>query len=390
MGKKEEVPEEREVVPWHALSIEECILKLRAREDLLSTGLTTAEAQARLEEYGPNKMTEARKETIWEKIWKQIANVLVGILILIALVSAARGIVEMLKAPELQESDTILTSWIQVGLIVGVIVINTIIGIKQEGSAEQAAEALKNMLSADARVLRDGEEKLVPADQVVPGDIIILSLGDRVPADLRITNSANLANQEAALTGEAVPIDKETPAIPVPAGSNPEQIALGDRRNMGFSATLVAQGSGVGIAVTTGDYTQIGTINRLVSQVEKKKTNVLEQIDQFSKKLALAILFMTVATLLAAAFMAGQGWFEAVSTALVCCVAMVPEGLEAMVTLVYSWATMNMATKNAIIRALPAVETLGSVTVICSDKTGTLTQNLMSLTAFVTDRKSVV
>lgn len=384
MGKTEEVPEEREVVPWHALSIEDCILKLRAREDLLQTGLTSAEAQQRLEEYGPNKMTESRKETIWEKIWKQVANVLVGILVLIALVSAARGIVEQTKAKEDQQADTILTSWIQVGLIVGVIVINTIIGIKQEGSAEEAAEALKNMLSADARVLRDGEEILIPADQVVPGDVIILSLGDRVPADIRVTQSANLANQEAALTGEAVPIDKEIATIDIPAGSNAEQIALGDRRNMGFSATLVAQGSGVGIAVTTGDYTQIGTINRLVSQVEKKKTNVLEQIDQFSKKLALAILLMTVATLLAAKFLAQQEWFEAVSTALVCCVAMVPEGLEAMVTLVYSWATMNMASKNAIIRALPAVETLGSVTVICSDKTGTLTQNLMSLTAFVT------
>ncbi len=383
MGKKqEEVTEEREVVSWHALSIEECILKLRARENLLQTGLTTAEAAQRLEEYGYNKLTEGKRETLWEKIWKQIANVLVCILLLIALVSAARGIVEHVQVEP--EGDILLTSWIQVALILGVIIINTIIGIKQEGSAEEAAEALKNMLSADARVLRDGEEKLIPADQVVPGDVIILSLGDRVPADIRVTNSSNLANQEAALTGEAVPIDKEIATIDVASGSNPEQIALGDRRNMGFSATLVAQGSGVGIAVTTGDYTQIGTINRLVSQVEKKKTNVLEQMDQFSKKLAIAILIMTLATIFAAKFQAKQDWFEAVSTGLVCCVAMVPEGLEAMITLVYSWATMNMASKNAIVRALPAVETLGSVTVICSDKTGTLTQNLMSLTAFVT------
>merc|ERR550539_1483288 len=225
---------------------------------------------------------------------------------------------------------------------------------------------------------------MIPADQVVPGDVIILSLGDRVPADMRITESSNLACGEAAFTGEAVPIDKVTEKIDIPAGTNPEQIALGDRRNLCFSATLVAQGSGVGIAVTTGDYTQIGTINRLVSQVEKKKTNVLKQIDQVSKLLAFLIGLATLTTFLIAKFHANQDWFSAVSTALVCCVAMIPEGLEAIVPLTYAWATTKMAKNNAIIRALPAVETLGSVTVICSDKTGTLIQNLMSLTAFVT------
>lgn len=373
---------ERELVPFHALTVDESIVKLRANQNLLQSGLTSTEAAERLAEYGPNKMTEGEKETIWQKIWKQIANVLVCILVVVALVSAARAIVEQLM-PE-PDSDTILTSWVQVGLITLVIVVNTYIGIRQEGSAEQAAEALKNMLSADARVLRDGEEKLIPAENVVPGDIIILSLGDSCPADIRLTSVSNLACGEAALTGEAVPIDKETTPIAVPAGTNAEQIALGDRRNMCFSATLVAQGSGVGIAVTTGDYTQIGTINRLVSQVEKKKTNVLKQIDEVSKLLAILIGLATLITFFIAKFSAKQDYFDAVSTALVCCVAMIPEGLEAIVTLTYAWATTNMAKNNAIIRALPAVETLGSVTVICSDKTGTLTQNLMSLTAFVT------
>jgi len=386
MGKKD--PEnvsaevEREVIPFHVLDINESVMKLKAREDLLSTGLTSAEAAERMAEYGPNKMSEQEKETIWQKIWKQVSNVLVCILVVVALVSAARAIVEQVRPNP--DGQTILTSWVQVGLITLVITVNTYIGIRQEGSAEQAAEALKNMLSADARVLRDGEEQLIPADQVVPGDVIILSLGDRCPADIRITQSANLACQEAALTGEAVPIDKETAPIEIAEGSNPEQIALGDRRNMCFSATLVAQGSGVGIAVTTGDYTQIGTINRLVSQVEKKKTNVLKQIDQVSKLLAFLIGLATFVTFCIARWSSKQTWFDSVSTALVCCVAMIPEGLEAIVTLVYAWATTNMAHKNAIIRALPAVETLGSVTVICSDKTGTLTQNLMSLTAFVT------
>lgn len=377
---------DRDIVSWHAITSEDAIVKLRANENLLQTGLSSSEAEERLAMYGPNKMTEAKKETIWEKIWKQIANVLVCILVVVAIVSAARAIVEQVR-PE-PNGQTILTSWIQVGLITLVITVNTYIGIKQEGSAEKAAEALKNMLSADARVLRDGEEKMIPASQVVPGDVIILSLGDRCPADIRLTESANLACQEAALTGEAVPIDKTVAKIDVPEGVEPEQIALGDRHNMCFSATLVAQGAGVGIAVTTGDYTQIGTINRLVSQVEKKKTNVLKQIDQVSKLLAFLIGIATLVTFFIAKFASGQTYFDSVSTALVCCVAMIPEGLEAIVTLVYAWATTNMAKQNAIVRALPAVETLGSVTVICSDKTGTLTQNLMSLTAFVTSNSS--
>lgn len=387
MGKDTEAPVDtvdREVVSWHALTVEESILKLRARENVAETGLTSAEGQQRLQEYGYNKMSEQVKETIWEKIWKQVANVLVCILVAVALVSAARAIVEMLRDPEVKDGQTILTSWVQVGLITTVITVNTYIGIAQEGSAEEAAEALKNMLSANARVLRDGEEVMIDASEVVPGDIVILSLGDRVPADIRLTESSNLACGEAALTGEAVPIDKTIQAIEVPAGVQAEQIALGDRFNMCFSATLVAQGAGVGIAVTTGDYTQIGTINRLVSQVEKQKTNVLKQIDQVSKLLAFLIGIATVTTFFIALFAAEQVMFDAVSTALVCCVAMIPEGLEAIVTLTYAWATTNMAKQNAIIRALPAVETLGSVTVICSDKTGTLTQNLMSLTAFVT------
>lgn len=384
MGKKAEGPEfsVQEQQSWHALSVDESIKYLKAPEALVSVGLTTAEAEARLAEFGPNKMSTGEKETIWQKIWKQVANVLVCILVVIAVVSAARGIVEMVQ--DEPNGTTVLTSWVQVGLITMVITVNTIIGIVQEGSAEKAAEALKNMLSADARVVRDGKEVMIPADQVVPGDVLILSLGDKVPADMRLCESINLACQEAALTGESVPIDKTVDAIETPEGINPEQVPLGDRHNMTFSATLVAQGSGKGFAIATGDYTQIGTINKLVSQVEKKKTAVLQQIDEVSKFLAFLIGLATLVTFFIAFFVAKQEAFEAVSTALVTCVAMVPEGLEAIVTLTYAWAVTNMAKKNAIIRALPAVETLGSVTVICSDKTGTLTQNVMSLTCFVT------
>ena len=386
MGKKKvekEIGEiYRETISWHTLTGSETLASLKLSENLISIGLTTEQANARKEEYGENKMTESERETIWQKIWKQVANVLVCILVVVAVVSAARAIVEVYQ-PE-PNSTTILTSWIQVGLITGVITINTLIGILQEGSAEKAAEALKNMLSSDARVIRDGKDQMIPGMDVVPGDVIILSLGDRIPADMRMLDVANLATSEAALTGESVPIDKVVESIAPGPGLNAEQVPLGDRKNMAFSATLVAQGSGTGVAIATGDYTQIGTINKLVANTEKKKTNVLEQIDQVSKILATMIGLATLATYLVAKFKSGQDQFEAVSTALVCCVAMIPEGLEAIVTLTYAWAVTNMAKQNAIIRALPAVETLGSVTVICSDKTGTLTQNIMSLTAFVT------
>jgi len=376
MGKELAEEEEKPAISWHAMSVDDSLKTLGLTQDHLTNGLTTSEAAERLAQYGPNKMTEGKKTTLLEMIWKQVANVLVAILVTVAVVSAVR-------AATATNSEDITTNWIQVGLIVGVITVNTYIGIVQEGSAEKAAEALKNMLSSDAQVIRNGIKCMIPGMDVVPGDVVVLSLGDRVPADLRMFEVANLASQEAMLTGESVPIDKVTNAIDI-AGGNPQATPLGDRRNMCFSATLVAQGSGTGIATTTGDHTEIGTINALVSKVEKKKTNVLKQIDTVSKWLAFFISITAVITFLVAKFRTGMSAIDSVSTALVCAVAMIPEGLEAIVTLTYAWAVSNMAKNNAIIRALPAVETLGSVTVICSDKTGTLTQNVMSLTAFVT------
>ncbi len=306
-----------------------------------------------MEQYGPNKLTEARKKTLLERIWHQVNNVLVLILVIVAIVSAVRALTT--DVPQ-----NIVTNWIQVGIIVGVIVINTWIGIVQEGSAEQAAEALKSMLSSDARVLRSGQEKMIPAQELVPGDIVYLGLGDKVPCDLRVINSANLACQEAALTGESVPIDKTVEPIDIPEGGNPMATPLGDRHNMCFSATLVAQGSGIGIAIATGDKTQIGTINALVSQVEEKKTAVLEQIDTVSKWLAAFIIICAIITFLIAFLVTGESPIDAVSIALVAAVAMIPEGLEAIVTVTYAYAVSNMAKHNAIVRALPAVETLGS------------------------------
>jgi magnesium-transporting ATPase (P-type) len=360
---------------WHAMSVDDVLVRMGLDSSVLSHGLTIAEAKERLEMFGPNKMTESTKKTLCQHIYDQVANLLVIILAVVAVVSAVR-------AATATDADTVITSTIQVGLIVGVIVINTIIGVWQEGSAEAAAEALRNMLSADACVMRDGKEVQIPSTEVVPGDHVIINSGDKVPADMRMFTVFNLACGEAALTGESVPIDKTVAAIAVK--SKPESTPLGDRHNMAFSATLVAEGCGAGIAIATGDDTQIGTINALVSTVEEKKTNVLEQIDFISKWLAVFILMCTLTTFLIALLKTGIPAMDALSISLVCAVGMIPEGLAAIVTMTYAWAVSNMAKQNAIIRALPAVETLGSVTVICSDKTGTLTQNKMSVVAFVT------
>ena len=243
-----------EAPAWHCMDKAAVIKQLGLGGDHESTGLSSTDAKARLDKYGPNKMTEEKKKTLLERIWDQVANVLVAILVVVALVSMVRAIVE-------DGTENKISNWIQFGIIFSVIAINTYIGIYQEGNAEKAAEALKSMLSSDARVLRDGKEMMIPGIDVVPGDVVILGLGDKIPCDLRLLKTQNLACQEAALTGESVPIDKVTETIEAPEGLTAAQVPLGDRKNMCYSATLVAQGAGVGMAIATGDYTEIGTIN---------------------------------------------------------------------------------------------------------------------------------
>jgi len=375
---KEGDPSPSDQPPWHTMTKEDVIKELGLPSDIRKKGLTTAEAVERLEKYGPNQLTVKEKESIFVKIWNQVNNVLVLILVIVAVISVVSAFV----IPN--DVNPSYTSWIQVAIIVGVIIVNTIIGVVQEGSAENAAEALKNMLSSDAIVIRNGTETKVPAGEIVPGDVCVLGLGDKIPADLRVIEVSNMSSAEAALTGESVPIEKTPLPISLNDGQVPKQVPLGDRKNMCFSATLIATGSGIGIATSTGDNTEIGTINKLVNNVEKTKTAVLEQIDKISVVLAVFIMFVALITFLIVFLVDGQTPLLAINTALVCAVAMIPEGLEAIVTVTYAWAVSKMAQQNAIVRALPAVETLGSVTVICSDKTGTLTTNVMSLTAFVT------
>jgi magnesium-transporting ATPase (P-type) len=355
---------------WHVLDTQSVLSRL----DTSRNGISSSEAKTRLDTYGLNQLTEKDKKSLLRRIWEQVNNVLVGILVVVAIVSAA-------KAATAKDNQDMITNWLEVALIVFVITLNAWIGIMQEGSAEKAANALKAMLSSDAQVIRNGNKTQIPANELVPGDVVVLNLGDRVPADIRLIEVSNLSCQEAALTGESLPIDKITGVI---ESNNPEDVPLGDRKNMCFSATLVSQGRGVGVVVATGDNTQIGTINALVNNVETKKTGVLLQIDRVSTYIAVFVVVVAIITFLVAFFMTGLGALDAVAIALVCAVAMIPEGLASIVSLTYAWAVSNMAKQNAIVRVLPSVETLGAVTVICSDKTGTLTKNEMTLTAFVT------
>jgi magnesium-transporting ATPase (P-type) len=220
-------PQYTEQSPWHTTTVDETFKKLGLGADHQKSGLSRSEAASRLVKYGPNKMTEKVKVTIWQRIWHQINNVLVYVLITVAAVSVLQAIITT--------GQNRLTSIIQIVLIIGVISLNTFIGIYQEGHAEKAADALKSMLSSDARVVRDGKEIMIPAEQLVPGDICLLGLGDKVPSDLRLVAVSNMATGEAALTGEAVPIDKETGAIALDGVTDPEQVPIGDRKNMAYS-----------------------------------------------------------------------------------------------------------------------------------------------------------
>ncbi|KAI8475579.1 MAG: cation transporting ATPase [Monoraphidium minutum] len=342
--------------PWHAWGDLDAILKaLGTTRD----GLSEQEAAARLERFGPNALTPPKKPGFLAKLWAQLNNVLVIILMVAAVVTAGLG------------------DYIETGLILGVVVVNVVIGLAQEGKAEKAAEAIKAMLSSTANVVRGGQRSSVDASVLVPGDIVFIKSGDRLPADLRMLEVTNLQVEEAMLTGESVPISKNLIAVPEASG-------LGDRKCMAFSATTVSAGQGLGVVVATGDNAQIGQINRLVSQVTSTKTNLIIQMEILGRWLAIAVVIIAISAFLLAFLKAKEGFSQAFESAVAIAVAMIPGGLPALVTIVLALGTRKMADQKAIIRQLPCVETLGSLTVICSDKTGTLTKNEMTVVALRT------
>ena len=322
-------------------------------------GLSEAEAQRRRAQYGENRLPEAPRAGPLRRLARQFNNLLILVLIAAAVITAALG------------------HWIDTGVIMAVVIINALIGFVQEGRAEAALEALRDMLAPRAAVLRDGQRQTIAASDLVPGDVVVLEAGDKVPADLRLVEVANMSVEEAILTGESVPVRKDTAPVARDA-------ALGDRDSMAFSGTLVSEGAATGVVIATGAGTEIGRISGMVAGVEQLTTPLIRQMGEFAKYLTGFILVVASAILAFTMLARGMGFAEAFMVIVAIFVAAIPEGLPAVLTVTLAIGVQTMARRNAIIRRLPAIETLGAVSTICSDKTGTLTRNEMMVTTLVT------
>lgn len=337
-------------IVWHAASVQEVMARVGSQLE----GLSDEEAKKRLEEFGPNKLVQARKKGPVIRFLLQFHNVLIYVLLGAALVTA------------------LLQEWLDTAVIFGVTVVNALIGFIQEGKAEKSLESIQGMLAPKALVLRNGQRQTLPAEELVPGDVTLLKAGDKVPADIRLTEVFDLQIDESALTGESVPVNKTTHPVDEDSG-------LGDRLSMAYSGTLVVFGHARGIVTSTAEQTEIGRISSLLSNVETLTTPLLKQIAVFGHWLTAAIIVLAGLTFffgfLIRDFAPGEMFLAAVGLA----VAAIPEGLPAIMTITLAIGVQRMARRNAIIRRLPAVETLGSVSIICSDKTGTLSKNEMTV-----------
>ncbi|MFC0339471.1 HAD-IC family P-type ATPase [Paracoccus niistensis] len=343
----------------HAHSGRTCLLALVSGPG----GLTGSEAARRLARHGPNRLPEVRGRGQVLRFLAQFHNVLIYVLLAAALVTAA------------------MQHWIDTGVILAVVMANAVIGFVQEGKAEAAMTAIRQMLAPQAAVLRDGQRVTLDAAGIVPGDIVLLEAGDKVPADLRVIEARGLAAQEAILTGESVPVEKDVDPVAFDA-------PLGDRRPMLWSGTLVTQGTARGLVVATGAGTEIGRIGGLLSGVEQLTTPLVAQMDHFARWLSFLIL-LAAALLLAYGYFVGHLPFaDLFMTVVAIAVSSIPEGLPAVMTITLAIGVQAMARRHAIVRRLPAIEAIGSVSVICTDKTGTLTRNEMVVAAVETPEGS--
>ncbi|HEY4485644.1 MAG TPA: cation-translocating P-type ATPase [Nitrospiria bacterium] len=345
---------------WHRLSAEEALKRLESSPE----GLTGTEAETRLRKYGSNTLKEKKKKTVFAIFLDQFRDFMILVLIAAAVISGIIGDV----------TDTIA--------IVVIVVLNAVIGFVQEYRAEQAMAALKKMAAPGALVLRDGIPASIPASELVPGDVVFLEAGKVVPADMRLMESAQLKAEEAALTGESVPVEKHTGML------NEEQLPLGDRKNMAYKGTVVSYGRGAGIVVATGMDTELGRIAALLQEGEEVKTPLQKRLAVFGRRLALAVMAIC-AVVFAVGIIRGEPPVVMFLTAIALAVAAIPEALPAVVTISLALGARKMVKHNALIRKLPAVETLGSVTYICSDKTGTLTLNKMAAEEIFVDGKLI-
>jgi magnesium-transporting ATPase (P-type) len=317
-------------------------------------GLSQAEADRRLQRHGPNRLAESAPVSAWMRLLRQFNNTLLIVLMLAAAVTGWMG------------------HWVDTAVIAAVVVLNAVIGFVQEGKAEKALAAIRHLLAPHAVVLRDGHARDVDAADLVPGDIVLLASGDRLPADVRLLQARNLRVDEAALTGESVPVDKAIEAVD-------EGAALGDRRCMGYAGTMVTQGQARAVVVATGAQTEMGRIGRLLETVEEGTTPLLRKMAAFGRTLTFAIMALAALLFGYATLVRQMPAAEVFMAAVGLAVAAIPEGLPAILTITLAIGVQRMAARHAVIRRLPAVETLGAVTVICSDKTGTLTRNEMTV-----------
>ena len=322
-------------------------------------GLTTEEARKRQEKYGLNELKAKKKKSLFQKFIEQFKDFSIIVLIIAAIVSGAVGIAQGEGV-----TDTII--------ILIVVIVNAIIGVTQESKAEKSLEALQKLTDHASKVIRNGQITVVASKELVPGDIVVLDTGDYIPADLRIIEAINLKAQEASLTGESVPVEKTTEKI------DEEQIGIGDRINMLFSSSLVTYGRGKGIVVETGMTTEVGKIAGMLDMAEEQETPLQQKLNKLGKTLGIAALVICV-FIFVIGLIQGKEPIHMFMTAVSLAVAAIPEGLVAVSTIVLAIGVQKMVKKNAIVKRLPAVETLGSSTVICSDKTGTLTQNKMTV-----------
>jgi magnesium-transporting ATPase (P-type) len=334
---------------WHALSTGDVQQQLQSEP----AGLGDAEVQRRRALHGPNRLAPPRRRGPLLRFVLQFHNILLYVMLGAAAITALLG------------------HWVDTGVLLAAVVVNAIIGFIQEGKAESALEAIRSMLSPHATVLRGGRRLDIDAAELVPGDRVLLASGDRVPADLRLVEVRELRVDEAALTGESLPVDKDTLAVAADA-------PLGDRSGMAYSGTLVVYGQATGIVVATGSRTELGQINRMLEGIGTLSTPLLRQIDRFGRYLALTILVLAAATFVLGVLWRGHAPAEMFMMVVALAASAIPEGLPAIMTVTLALGVQRMARRHAIVRRLPAVETLGSVTVICSDKTGTLTRNEMT------------
>ena len=341
---------------WYTLSAEEAVNALKTD---INSGLNSEEAKKRLEQYGLNALPTPPKKSVVLRFLAHFNDILIYVLLAAALITLIMG------------------HYVDTAVILLVAVVNACIGFIQENKAEQALADIKNLLSLKAEVIRNGARVEIPAEEVVPGDIVLLTPGDKIPADLRLVRADNLTVEESTLTGEAVPSEKETAPLD-------EDTVLGDRENMAFSSTTVSAGTGLGVVVGTGTHTEIGKISEMMAEVEPITTPLLRQTSRFGKTVSVVIVGFAVVIYIFAYFFRNYEPNELLMAVISLAVGAIPEGLPAILSIILAVGVQNMAKRKAIVRNLPSVETLGSVSVICSDKTGTLTKNEMTVTALIT------